>query len=484
MEPESTVTNLVGHYQYSNDPFHSAEDDELVDADSNDDAPHRPSSAEIFRGRAHDAEDDPESYGSVRIDPASPTVLRRHKLPRATASQPPRMRVPDLPTTTDRDIDGARYTTGLMDTPTSMQTYGNTGQLLGLTSPARACAPGTLPPPHELRQPSDSFQESHTVDDSFPQLERCGRRVPDARTMAGLPQSSSLNDRLLSGGRISPTPERLLNRVSTTESEWESAKSEVTDFDVLMRESMESYANTSTNNSQQRLSYPRHPMPPTSPLFAYGAQDHATHPPRMPVRQPPDEECAPYIHPETTACQPPKRPVDPQAIDFAEAGPSAQADTRSPVLPSWQSCIQNGDEALAKKILKDKLMQDSITGNLGTKGPKQDKDAKRADVKALEALRQKNPGAVRSAVGALVEQLQSPFASKFGFQEFSPTSPNANDTDGLLAHAATPAMGTPTANHNRLMGESARALTFSPTINSFTTTPEGTVFGSPYAPEG
>ena len=393
------------------------------------------------------------------------------------------MRAPALPSTARRATDAARLTTEFTEFPTSDQTYGNTGQLLDLSSPPRAPTNDSRALASSAFPIDNDGQAAGLADESFPELYRCPPRDPDPRTLLGQPSNSSLNDRLLTGGNISPTPGSRLDRSATTanagdsgnaDNDWVSAH---TDWSDLVRESMESYgaresmgsyANTSTAPSQHRLSYPHQPPPPVSLLFAHRAQLHFS-----------PAATSSYPQPEAggTSSQPPQRSVSPLVIDFAQDNQSPEVENRTPVLPSAQEAAAAGDEALAMKILEDKIMAETILGNMGTKGSRQNKAAKQADAKLLEELRKKNPKSVRTAVKKAMDnvstRVRSPLDSIFPFPSPAPVqSPKpASDTEGLLQNAATPPMNT-------------RPMVFSPTINSFTTSPDGTITGSPRSPDG
>lgn len=479
LEPESTLTNIVGHYEHNINTGDGL-DEPLVDVDLSDHGG-RPSS-EIFRGATHDADGRHGAYGSADIDRDSPKVLRTHRLSGAPFGQPPSMRAPSLPPIFSRGHTvGLRLTNEFTDPPNSDRTYGNTGQLLGLETPLRTQGSNRLPALQRMPPKHDDGNVQSQIDDLLPPLVRHGPRQADPRAFVqGLPQSSSLNQRLMSGGNISPTPEAMLQRTPTfadaasaRDSDWES---EVTDFDDIIRQSMDSYANTSTTESQHRLSYPRQPMPKINPLFASRA-----HPSAGPSRA---LHTAGAMHTpqHTSAFQPPSHSGSPRVLDITDREPPTDAKMLSPVLPTWQATAEDGDETMAKRILEDKLMQNSILGSMGCKGKRQDKDAMRADAKQLEALRQRNPSALRAAVErtveAVKEQLPSNLTSIFGIPSptFAQSPLGGNDTERLLDRAATPARSMPNNNNSPMV--------WSDTVNSFATSPDGTLQDSPRSPDG
>lgn len=232
--------------------------------------------------------------------------------------------------------------------------------------------------------------------------------------------------------RRMPTP---LPREADADSDWESLG---TDMDDTIRRSEESYANTSVVNSQHRLSYPRSQKSAQHRVSAISELDEIPPVPRA------------------------SRTANFQDDDLHQL---PQTDTRTPVLPPWRHVAESGDTQLAEQILRDKMLQDGVFGQMGYHGPRQDIESKKGDMKALEELRKKNPSALRAAVDGVLGRV-----SNF------PSSLNAI----FGAHS-----DQDIARQNLLDNAFLDGMKFSPTLNSFrTSTPDGYMSTPPQSPEG
>ena len=502
IEPESTITNLVNHYKYPNpnNPYRRAGTNTSAAVNQKND---RPDSVEMLRALAR-GDVGNESFGSANIDPASPTIHKRHRLSSAPPGRPPKMAVPELPSPAMLKDERTRFESQYTEMPSSDQTYGNTGQLLGLKTPGLK-SPGRKMPglaySSEEERYSPFRDPPRSDSDSRDQASRAANPGPSGKDFASSSSYTTLTEKALQGNNLSTLPSGAsLKRVSTLadhgsvngegddENDWESAHTDKELEDVL-RESFDSYADTSDDDSQRRMSppRPRRAQPqsgPFTPVSAKPSPLKIASPLGSPETPKATEESALLANPEAwyrqtslSACQPPRTPLG-QRTNVAEAGPSTAPEEGKAKLPAWEDVVDH-DEELAMKLLNDKLVNDSILGNIDPKGKKPDRDEQVSDAKKLEALRSRNPSAVRSAVERLVgnvnnfkDQMPTPLASIFPLKENphqTVMSPSA-DTSGLLQHAASLANDRP--------------MVFSPTFNSFTTSPDGTILGSPRSPDG
>ncbi|KAK3710684.1 hypothetical protein LTR37_010103 [Vermiconidia calcicola] len=411
LEPETTVGNIINHYHDVRQP--STYLDSNADARQGGDS----TSSPIEAGRTRLQSQNPflapwessegnavstASYGTPglvsRLESPPTFSYGRPEQPRA----PPRMAgpppvappTPQLPNTEGRTP--YYYPSGYTDLPTTEQTYGNTGQLLGLTPPrgiqwpfyrstddtspgqrgerqARTARGQTYSPrgafattptpryredenkentaPHTVRAEDSLMSLGHTP--RFPSLAELPSyvRFPSVTYLSAprpMPRSSSYypdDDDAWESTQASESRANLAERNADVEAEH---------VDDVGRTSQDSYADTSVAGSTNRFSLPREAVPAM---------------PRMP------------------------------AIDW-QTRSVAQRNVRR----EGPRAVRSNEE-IAQKILEDKILEDTVLTEAALATPRRDQTQYTADMKELERLRRNDPTAVQKATAAVAEKI-------------------------------------------------------------------------------
>ena len=400
LEAESTVGNIVNYYNYSRPPLAplgtrlAGSEDLLSPSPSVELGRVGGLGIELFQ-----SPEDGNSYNAETRTLEDPMLAARTESPPSFAYEgrrlpahvfgAPNLPIPPTPAAA-RDGSGPyRYHSEFTDLPTTDQTYGNTGQLLQLTPRGRDW-PFTSPqssisaprPQHEQSRlvgigqaftPHDSHTALPTVtyDDEDKENTPPHPAFPDEDSPFSVPPTwSEVRSRVRGPPTVNNLAAYAMPRSSSyypdDDSVWESTQSSHSRENLAdhnagrnaseeIRPSQDSYADTSVCGSNHRLSYPRVPPIPTPFCDSNGiTRPHAS---------------SPY---------------------------SARQD--------WRAVI-NSDEKLARKILEDKILEDTLLGEMGPITPRRDKVEYLNDMRELERLRKDNPSAVERAVNAVVDKL-------------------------------------------------------------------------------
>lgn len=450
LESETTLGNIVSHYNYSRPPLFPRDDAEMTLGDARSSSPSvenlraYPEGHDVFREQtgntyynmATGAFEIPGRTSRLehRPDIAFGRPQQRRRIP-----GPPNVPAPAPPPLHGKS--GAQYYSGWSDLPTTDQTYGNTGQLLQLTPQE-----STYPPYPGLQGAGSAtyaYDGTHGARRHvrrrahFTGNEAFGRDYDEGEDKENTPPGPSRAERGagMQSGLAVPRP---LHRSSSyypdDESVWEStqaseSRANLADPDAIgrpneeERPSQESYANTSRCSTDHRLSVPRQ-----APIAGSASRRPSEQISGMAAGQP--------------------RVINPAAA-----------------LPTWREEVPT-EETKAKGILGGKFREDV------------------ADIQELDRLGKTNPAAFRKA--------KDFFADKFGRLKLSPPkaaySPKdsfskaiqlgsnrdahqsaSSDTQGLLNHRGEPVM--------------SGGLRFSETTNTFMTSPRTPVSATkPYSP--
>ena len=477
-ETDTTVGNIVSHYHYSRPPLAPLASPEGIMSSS--------SSAETARGE--DADIDPfqgsaerSMYSMETGTFENPRIASRIEgqwpfnftpQPMFSRTQrPPNLPIPTPPTRAGETGAPHGHFSIYSDSPTTDQTYGNTGQLLQLT-PQEGGWP--LPGPGELgasvlrrpalpqerdgewepdfiaRRPYTTiYPGAHSLDEDKENAEPQGTRAEVESTLSMTPTTfqptwSDVRSRVRGPATVNNLAAQAIPRSSSyypdDDSSWAStqasesrvnlgAQGAESDEGQGLRPSQESYADTSIAGSNPRLSLPR----PVAPGISSFDSDYNDLSDQFFDRPSGSDQSTPRLDPTTSA---------------------------------------ERDEMLARRILEAKIDEDTTVGGVGSTTPKRDQAQYIADMRELERLRRNNPTAVEKAVKHVadklgnISQVKPTFSPQSSFSKANPSGAGKkthdspySDTQGLLEGRAD----------SPYMSGGRGGLRFSETANTFNT---------------
>ena len=458
LEQDSTVGNIVNHYNYARAPLAQVDDDEVTLGDMLSRSPSleftRVRNVDPFQGPVDGSHYNTETGSFVDPRRASrmespPSFAYGRPRPASRMSGPPSMPAPPPPIAHAQSGMQYRNFSAYADLPSTDHTYGNTGQLLQLTPREAGRAPNAGPtfassPGLEIRGDQDLRRtrshayprDAHGVplspvyydDEDKENTTPPGTSGLEEGSSAGhtpiLPQTWSVlqsrNRGPATANRAAPLamPRSSSYYPDDDGSVWEDSSqasgSRANLAEPDPRPSQESYADTSICGSSHRLSLPP-PPPPNTPNATTMSESL-----------------------------------------YAKFSGRAAGHSRVPVpqnvRPDWRKVAET-DEKLARKILEDKILEDTILGKTGIMTPRRNRDNYTADMKELERLRKNNPSAVEKAVTSVAQKLGKLSPLKPAYTPQSSFSKTAllgsnkkahdfasSDTQGLLSYRGSPYM--------------------------------------------